>query len=103
MRKPPLRGSLLQAILQQGQTICPHKLARRFAEHLIDIGLAQPVPLTEAQVARAALLAALETYLVKQRGLSPRSIPHTVGFACESAWNKAPVLGVIGIQSGPLG
>jgi hypothetical protein len=22
---------------------------------------------------------------------------------CESAWNKAPVLGVIGIQSGPLG
>src|SRR5262244_2260826 len=23
-------------------------------------------------------------------------------FVCESAWNKAPVLGVIGIQSGPL-
>ena len=43
--------------------------------------MAQPVPLTEAQIARAALLADFETYLVKQRGLSPRSIPHTVGFA----------------------
>ncbi len=66
---------------KRGQTICPHNLARRFAQHLIDIGVAQPVPLTEAQVARAALLADFETYLVKQRGLSPRSIPHTVGFA----------------------
>jgi site-specific recombinase XerD len=66
---------------KQGQTICPHNLARRFATHLINIGVAQPVPLTEAQVARAALLADFETYLVKQRGLSPRSIPHTIGFA----------------------
>ena len=66
---------------KQGQTICPHNLARRFAAHLIDIGVAQPVPLTEAEVARAGLLADFETYLVKQRGLSPRSIPHTVGFA----------------------
>lgn len=49
--------------------------------HLIDIGVAQPVPLTEAQTARAALLADFEIYLVKQRGLSPRTIPHTVGFA----------------------
>jgi site-specific recombinase XerD len=39
------------------------------------------VPLTEAEIARAALLANFETYLVKQRGLSPRSIPHSVGFA----------------------
>lgn len=66
---------------KRGQTICPHNLSRRFAQHLIDIGVAQPVPLTEAQVARAALLADFETYLVKQRGLSPRTIPHTVGFA----------------------
>jgi len=33
-----------------------HNLARRFAEHLIDIGVTQPVPLTGAQIARAALL-----------------------------------------------
>ena len=58
-----------------------HNLARRFAEHLIDIGVAQPVPLTEAQVARAALLAEYEVYLVKQRGLSPRTIYHTLRFA----------------------
>ena len=62
-------------------TVRPDKLARRFAQHLVDIGVAQPVPLTEAQAARAELLAKLETYLVKQRGLSPRSVPHTVGFA----------------------
>lgn len=66
---------------KQGQTICPHNLARRFAEHLIDIGVAQPVPLTEAQVARAALLTDFETYLVKQRGLSQRTIYHTLRFA----------------------
>jgi site-specific recombinase XerD len=58
-----------------------HHFARRFAEHLIDIGVAQPAPLTEAQIARAALLADFETYLVKQRGLSPRSVTHPVGFA----------------------
>ena len=56
-------------------------IARRFTKHLIDIGVAQPVPLTEAEIARAALLADFETYLVKQRGLSLRTIPHTVGFA----------------------
>ena len=64
-----------------GQTICPHHLARRFAAHLIDIGVARPVPLTEAQVVRAALLAEFESYLVKQRGLSPRTIYHTLRFA----------------------
>ena len=62
-------------------TAWPYKLARRFAQHLLDIGVTQPVPLTEVQQARATLLADFETYLVKQRGLSPRSIPHTIGFA----------------------
>jgi len=66
---------------KRGQTICPHNLARRFAAHLIDIGVAQPVPLTEAQVALAALLTDFETYLVKQRGLSPCTIGHALGFA----------------------
>ena len=58
-----------------------HNLARRFAEHLIDIDVAQPVPLTEAQIARAALLEDFEAYLIKQRGLSPRTIYHTLRFA----------------------
>jgi len=62
-------------------TIRLDTIARRFVRHLVDIGVAQPVPLTEAEIARAALLADFETYLVKQRGLSPRSIPHSVGFA----------------------
>jgi hypothetical protein len=58
-----------------------HHFARRFAEHLIDIGVVQPVPLTEAQIARAALLTDYEAYLIKQRGLSPRSIYHVLRFA----------------------
>jgi site-specific recombinase XerD len=62
-------------------TAWPYKLARRFAQHLLDIGVTQPVPLTEVQQVRATLLADFESYLVKQRGLSPRSIPHTIGFA----------------------
>jgi hypothetical protein len=37
-----------------GSRIRFHNLARQFAEHLIDIGVAQPVPLTEAQIARTA-------------------------------------------------
>src|SRR3546814_3643416 len=32
---------------KHGQTVCPHNLARRFAGHLIDIGVAQPVPRSE--------------------------------------------------------
>lgn len=32
---------------KHGQTICPHNLARRFTAHLIDIGVATPVPLSE--------------------------------------------------------
>lgn len=62
-------------------TAWPYKLARRFAQHLLDIGVTQPVPLTEAEQVRTALLADFEFYLVKQRGLSPRSIPHSLGFA----------------------
>lgn len=46
---------------KQGQTICPHNLARRFAAHLIDIGVAQPMPLSQAEIARAVLLADFET------------------------------------------
>ena len=64
-----------------GSRIRFHNLARQFAEHLIDIGVAQPVPLTEAQIARAALLADYEAYLVKQRSLSPRTIYHVLRFA----------------------
>ena len=32
-------------------TAWPYKLARRFAQHLLDIGVTQPVPLTEVQQA----------------------------------------------------
>ena len=35
----------------------------------------------EAQIARAALLTNFEDYLIKQRGLSPRTIYHTLRFA----------------------
>lgn len=66
---------------EKAGTAWPYRLARRFAQHLLDIGVTEPVPLTEAQQVRATLLADFETYLVKQRGLSPRSIPHTIGFA----------------------
>jgi integrase/recombinase XerD len=62
-------------------TIRLHNLARRFVEHLIDIGVARPTPVTKAQIARTALLADYETYLVKQRGLSQRTIYHTLRFA----------------------
>lgn len=65
----------------RGTAVRFHHLARRFAEHLIDIGVAQPVPLTEAQIARAALMSDFESYLLKQRGLSPRTIYHTLRFA----------------------
>ncbi len=62
-------------------TIRLYSLGRKFAEYLIDIGVAQPVPLTAAQIARAALLTDYEAYLVKQRGLSPRTIYHVLRFA----------------------
>ncbi|MGV6985374.1 tyrosine-type recombinase/integrase [Providencia hangzhouensis] len=62
-------------------TIRFYNLARRFAEHLINIGIVPPVPLTDAQVTRAELLADYEVYLVKHRGLSPRTIYHALRFA----------------------
>lgn len=62
-------------------TIRPHRLARLFAQHLIDLGVASPPPLTEAQVARTELFTDYEAYLIKQRGLSPRTIYHTLRFA----------------------
>jgi len=62
-------------------TIRLDTIARRLVQHLIDIGVAKPVPLTDEQIARAALLADYEAYLVKQRGLSTRSIYHVLRFA----------------------
>jgi len=79
---PDLADQLARTVARGPDTMIRfHHFARRFAEHLIDIGVAQPVPVTEAQVARAALLADFEAYLVKQRGLSPRSIYHVLRFA----------------------
>lgn len=60
-----------------------HNLARRFAEHLIDIGVAPPVlaPVAQEQAARAKLLVDFEAYLVKQRGLGKRTISHLMRLA----------------------
>jgi integrase/recombinase XerD len=56
-------------------------IARRFAEHLIDLGIAPaPVP-TAQQIERARLRAGYEDYLHRQRGLSRRSIFHAWRFA----------------------
>lgn len=66
---------------KRGQTVCPPNLARKFAGHLINIGVVQPAPLTEAQIARAALLTDFESYLIKQRGLSQSTIQHSLRFA----------------------
>lgn len=56
-------------------------LARMFVAHLIEIGVAARPPLTPAQAARAELLSNFETYLLRQRGLSPRTIYHVLRFA----------------------
>lgn len=56
-------------------------LARLFVTHLIDIGVATRPPLAPAQAERAELLSNFETYLVRQRGLSPRTIYHVLRFA----------------------
>ncbi|MBP2510233.1 site-specific recombinase XerD [Agrobacterium tumefaciens] len=56
-------------------------LARLFVEHLIEIGVATRPPLTAAQAERQKLLGNLELYLLRQRGLSPRSVKHVLGFA----------------------
>lgn len=56
-------------------------IARRIAEHLINLGVAPaPVP-TAQQVERARLRAGYEDYLHRQRGLSPRTIVHAWRFA----------------------
>lgn len=56
-------------------------LARLFVTHLIEIDVATRPPLTPAQAERAELLGNFETYLVRQRGLSPRTIYHVLRFA----------------------
>lgn len=56
-------------------------LARLFVQHLIEIGVATRPPLTPAQAERAELLGNFETYLIRQRGLSPRTIYHVLRFA----------------------
>jgi integrase/recombinase XerD len=51
-------------------------IARRFVEHLIEIGVATAPPPTPKQVAREALRRDYEDYLRRQRGLSDRTIYH---------------------------
>jgi hypothetical protein len=55
-------------------------LVRLFAMHLVELGVATRQPLTPAQAERAELLGDFETYLVRQRGLSPRTIYHVRRF-----------------------
>lgn len=79
---PDLADGLARPLASKSDTtIRFHNLARRFAEHLIDIGVVQPAVPTEAQIARTQLLADYEAYLAGQRGLSPRTIYHTLRFA----------------------
>jgi integrase/recombinase XerD len=56
-------------------------LARLFVAHLIEIGVATRPALTPAQAERNELLSNFETYLLRQRGLSPRSVYHVLRFA----------------------
>jgi hypothetical protein len=56
-------------------------LARLFVAHPIEIGVATRPPATPAQAERRELLRNFETYLLGQRGLSPRSTEHVLGFA----------------------
>ncbi|WP_246677878.1 MULTISPECIES: hypothetical protein [unclassified Mesorhizobium] len=56
-------------------------LARLFVAHLIEIGVATRPPLTPAQAERAELPSNFETYLLRQRGLSPRTVYHVLRFA----------------------
>jgi site-specific recombinase XerD len=56
-------------------------IARRFSEHLIDLGVVPaPVP-TAQQIARAEVREGYEDYLHRQRGLSQRTIFHAWRFA----------------------
>ena len=56
-------------------------LVRRFVLHLIDIGVAIPPPVSDAQIAKDQLLDDLERFLLGQRGLSPRSVYHIRRYA----------------------
>jgi integrase/recombinase XerD len=56
-------------------------LAKLFVAHLIEIGVATRPPLTPSQAERHELLGNFETYLLRQRGLSPRSTDHVLRFA----------------------
>jgi site-specific recombinase XerD len=58
----------------------PHKcanIARRFAKHLIELGVVSTPSPTPRQVARENLRLGYEDYLHRQRGLSPRTIFHS--------------------------
>jgi len=62
----------------------PHKcanIARRFAQHLIDLGVASAPSPTPQQIAREKLRRSYEDYLHRQRGLSQRTIFHSWRFA----------------------
>jgi integrase/recombinase XerD len=56
-------------------------IARRFARHLIDIGVAKEPLLTAKQIARASLRHDYEEYLRRQMGLSERTIYQCWRFA----------------------
>lgn len=56
-------------------------LVRRFVLHLIDIGVAIPPPISEAQIAKNQLLDDLERFLLVQRGLSASSVYQTRRYA----------------------
>lgn len=56
-------------------------LAKLFVPHLIEIGVATKPPLAPTQAEHAELLGNFETYLLRQRGLSPRTIYHVLRFA----------------------
>lgn len=56
-------------------------LARLFVAHLMEIGVATRPLLTPAQAERHELLSNFETYLLRQRGLSPHSVYHVLRFA----------------------
>lgn len=58
-------------------------VARRFVQYLIEIGIAQPVlpSLTKAEIVRAEVLADFENYLIKHRGLRPKTAYQSANFA----------------------
>ena len=84
----PSRLTLERAAkLVQGEERGTHRshkcanVARRFAEHLIDLGVAPAPSPTPRQIAREKLRHDYEDYLHRQRGLSQRTIVHCWRFA----------------------